>query len=80
MAVKTSAIADHEYIAGAMDSLVLSEDQKSLLKAVCDARKVETLHRSMEALDQDRSKTKEGSHVVLLHGAPGCGKSYTTGL
>ena len=80
MAVKTSAIVDHEYIADALDNLLLAKEQISLLKAICDARKVENLHGSMGSLDQHRSKTKEGSHVVLLHGEPGAGKSFTTGM
>lgn len=73
-------IADYEYIPDALDNLVLPKDQTSLLKAVCDAHKVETLHISTGSLDQDRSKTKEGSHVVLLHGGPGSGKSFIAGL
>ena len=73
-------IADYEYIADALDNLVLAGEQKSLLKAVCDARKVDNLHRSMGSSDQHRSKTKEGSHVVLLQGDPGTGKSFATGV
>ena len=80
MAVKTSTIADHEYIIDALEGLVLPDEQISLLKAICDARKVETLNRSMGSLDQDRVKTKEGSHVILLHGGPGAGKSFTVGV
>ena len=79
MAVRTSEIADHEYHADALDNLVLPDEHKSLLKALCDLRKVDTLHRSMGSLDQDRLKTKEGSHVVLLHGFRGAGKTYTVG-
>ena len=80
VAVKTSEIADHLYIANALDNLVLPDEHKSLLKVLCDSRKVDTLHRSMGPLDQDRLKTKEGSHVVLLYGNPGVGKAFTVGV
>ena len=79
MAVRTSEIADYEYHADALDNLILPEEQRSLLKAVCESRKVEALHRSMGSLD-NRLKTKEGSRVVLLHGAPGIGKAFTVGM
>ena len=80
MAVKTSEIADHEYVADALDKLVLPDKHKSLLKALCDSRKSETLHRPMGLLDRDRLKTKQDSHVILLHGVPGAGKSFTVGM
>ena len=79
MAVRTSEIADYEYHANALDNLVLSGEHKSLLKALCDSRKVEAPHRSMGSFGQDLLK-KEGSRVVLLHGGPGAGKSLTVGV
>lgn len=80
MAVKTSEIADHEYAADALDNLILPGEHKSLLKALCDARKSEPLHRSARILDQDRLKTMQNSQVILLHGVPGAGKSFTVGM
>ena len=80
MAVRTSEIADHEYHVDALDKLILPDEHKSLLRAFCDSRKLETLHRSTGSLDQDRLKIKEGPHVALLHGVPGAGKSFTVGM
>ena len=79
MAVRTSEIADYEYHADALDDLVLPEKHKSLLKALCDSRRVETVHRTVGSLGQDRLKTKEGSRVILLHGFPVLGKAFTVG-
>ena len=81
MAVQISEISDHKYIANALDDLILPDEQKSLLGTICDSRRVgQCLPTSRKMLDQDRITTKKGSLVILLHGAPGSGKTFTAGV
>lgn len=80
VAVKISEITDHKYTTNALGTLILPENDKSLLAFLCDAHKGETLPTSRKTFDLDGfMTTKKGSLVVLLHGLPGADKTYTTG-
>lgn len=79
MAVKLSEITDHKYIPNALDTLIVSDEDKRLLKSLCGAHEGKTLPPSRRLFDQGGFKTKTDSLVISLHGGPGVGKAFTTG-
>ena len=57
---------------GAMDSLILPNPQKRLLKGLISGHEYPERAR-------DETKLKGKGLVILLHGAPGSGKTLTAG-
>lgn len=67
-----SGIKDIEWNEGAFDSLVLPENQKSIVKALVESH---TFHAAQNIEDVIQGKGK--GLVAVLHGPPGTGKTLT---
>ena len=65
-------LSDPGWNKSALDSLVLTEDRKSVLEAL-------VFSHAFPHLARDETKQKGKGLVILLHGSPGSGKTLTAG-
>ncbi len=71
--MKIHDIELYAYDSGMMDRLVTTEENRRILRAICD---VQVKGKSRQS-NQFFGKNKGSGLVTLLHGPPGSGKTFT---